>query len=911
MTKKEINPLQNQKGDHKSEKSNFSELNSLLTSILNSTLSCIFAFKAIRNKNHEIQDFECLIYNEKAKQLLGKTEADLLGNSFKSVLYKYFNEEHFEPFKLVAETGEPLYLEQSYIQRGVKTWFSINITKLNDGIVVVFTNISLRKDTEDKLRRNQAKLKAVLENTEDYIWSFNNDYIITTINTSFQNEVLQQTGHLFEVGCKFDLGIFSKEVVPQWESYFKRAFIGERFTEEVKINAVENEYIFEYSFNPIRDNRKSIIGVSVFGRNITNRRKTEEEIRKKSQMLNNLLQNLPVFVFRLDSEGKIIEALGSALSKLHVNENQLIGLKAEEIFPEVKDALKKVKSGRSVKFQSAQEIDGQECVFEKHVFPDQMNAGGAIGFAMDVSELKGVEAELKNAKEVAERANKAKNYFLANMSHDLRTPIHTILGFARTLRESITAYDSLIYLQYVISSADLLYKLVDDILQLTKMEEGKLELNLEPFNFKESLLSNLYPYEFQAKEKGLDFHVEFSDQLPGNCIGDAGKISRIIINLISNSIKFTKKGNINVNFLCLNTSEKGTLKKIKIVVKDTGIGVSKEKHDLIFNSFTQAELNTNSTYGGSGLGLAIVKDLVYLMGGSFGVESPINEDPQIGGPGPGSAFWIIIPLEEVPEQFVKQTKELQHEDLNYGGDLKVLVVEDNMINQQLAKVMLLKIGCEISVAENGNEAIEILKSEEFDVILMDVQMPLMDGMEATKIIRKKLAIKTPVIGLSANIYKEDIENCFNAGMDDYLGKPFSEASLHEKIFHWAPKDLQKRYFPNEHSKEKLTDITFLIDLYNGDMDSVKDMIKEFFKFQSQLLKQIEDKLERKHYHGVASLAHSMRSSLKTIDLNALHEPLVKLEENALHNSGHQIIKNLYNKITSINEAAKSELKNYI
>ncbi|MDQ3534182.1 MAG: PAS domain-containing protein, partial [Bacteroidota bacterium] len=541
-----------QNTDSELAKSQIHELSNLLNSVLNSSLSGIMAFRTIRDDKNNIIDFECLIVNEKAKKLLKKKEYELIGESLRNIFPVYLKDDLFDQYKGVVETGNSIYLEQSQDINGYKTWSNINVVKLEDGLAVIFTDITTRKNAEEKLKRNQAKLKAVLENTNDFIWSFNNEYLITTINTAFQEKVFHQTGQILKVGNKFDLNIFPKDVIPQWEGYFNRAFLGERFTEEVKIKVLEAEYFLEYSFNPIKDREQNIIGVAIFGRDISKRRKAEREIRQKSQMLNSLLNNLPVFVFRLDQEGRIIEAMGAALKNLNIREDMILNIKAEELFPEVKKAFKKVKKGKSVKFQSSKTHEGQECVFEKFIFPDETNVGGAIGFAMDVTDLKKIEMELQSAKESAERAIKAKNYFLANMSHDLRTPIHTILGFARELQGNINSSDAVKYLHYIISSGELLYKLVDDILELTKIEEGKLHLKEEPFNFEETLLSNLYPYQFQANEKGLDFKIHFDDNLPKYCIGDAGKISRIIINIIGNSLKFTEKGYIHLSFSSLN-----------------------------------------------------------------------------------------------------------------------------------------------------------------------------------------------------------------------------------------------------------------------------------------------------------------------------------------------------------------------
>jgi signal transduction histidine kinase/ActR/RegA family two-component response regulator len=396
--------------------------------------------------------------------------------------------------------------------------------------------------------------------------------------------------------------------------------------------------------------------------------------------------------------------------------------------------------------------------------------------------------ELEKVKEAAERANQSKTRFLSSMSHEIRTPLNGILGFTEILsKTSLSREEEQEYLMHIKTAGELLSKLIGDILDLNKIEEGKLSLENESFNFKEFIESSLYPYKFQINENGVDFILEIDEAIPDYIISDRHRIHQLLVNLIGNSVKFTKKGQIGIKIAGEKIDEENFV--IRMSVCDTGIGIPPDKFEKIFESFTQANETISRNYGGSGLGLAIVKHLVTVMNGKINVISPYPHKYSKGDA--GSCFEIELPVKIDKTRKHHPVEETHINGINNleGKNVSVLVVDDNIMNQKLASFLLEKLGCKTHVAGDGEEALELVKTNRFDVILMDVHMPVMDGYEASQIIRKQLRLETPIIGVTANVFKDDIEKCLHAGMNDHLGKPYGEYQLAAKISKWVMADV--------------------------------------------------------------------------------------------------------------------------
>jgi signal transduction histidine kinase/CheY-like chemotaxis protein len=401
-------------------------------------------------------------------------------------------------------------------------------------------------------------------------------------------------------------------------------------------------------------------------------------------------------------------------------------------------------------------------------------AGYMKGTVQDITERKLVEKALSEAKEKAEESNKAKSRFLANMSHEIRTPLNGILGLTDVLLGENVQEDHRKYLELIRDSGENLAQLINDILDLSKIESGTLKLESIPFDFREAINTNINPYKFLAEQKGLTLSCLIDGSIPDKIIGDPTRISQVLINLIGNAIKFTAAGSIQVIFSVIDRKLDDIV--VQGTVKDSGIGIPKDKQDTIFQNFTQVDESVTRKYGGTGLGLSIVKSLVNQMNGEVTVSSPVDTVTNIG-----TVFTFRIKLKTPPAATPKSAPVTVNADqLSFGKAVHVLVVDDNSINLLVAKKMLQKLGANVTTAETGMEGIEIAMRNNFDLILMDIQMPGLTGHETTVQLRR-LDYKKPIIALSANAFKEDIEKSLTSGMNGHMQKPFTERELYTRV----------------------------------------------------------------------------------------------------------------------------------
>lgn len=478
------------------------------------------------------------------------------------------------------------------------------------------------------------------------------------------------------------------------------------------------------------------------------------------------------------------------------------------------------------------------------------------------------KAKAESATNTAEDAVKAKQQFLSNMSHEIRSPMNAIIGFTKVLLKTDLTIKQKEYLTAIKLSGDALIVLINDILDLAKVDSGKMVFEKIPFRLSMSIDAMLHLFEPKIQEKNLDLVKEYDKNIPKNLLGDPVRLHQILLNLLSNAVKFTSKGRVSLQVRILQEDkEKITL---EFAVSDTGIGIQKDSINKIFQNFQQASSSTSRLYGGTGLGLAIVKKLVENQNGTINVASK---------PGKGTTFSFVLDFQKTSED---PEEDLENEDfVKTMKGVKVLVAEDIALNQLLMKTLLDEFGFECEIVSNGKIAIEELKKNTYDIILMDLQMPELNGFEATEFIRNNLKLSTPIIAVTADVTTADLSKCMSVGMNDYIAKPIDERLLYTKIIGILKKNNHKRLKKTvaktneEVLQKKVSNLDYLKQRTKSDPDLMKQMISLYLKQTPPLLKLLKESLDKKDWDSLYSAVHKLIPSFMIMGIDNDYENMAK------------------------------------
>jgi len=628
----------------------------------------------------------------------------------------------------------------------------------------------------------------------------------------------------------------------------------------------------------------------------------------------------------ISTEGKITD-MNAALEKITgVSRKELEGTDFLDYFTEpqkAREVYKEVFATGSVADYplTLRHANGKltDVLFNGSVYKNNRgNVQGVVIVARDVTEQKRIATELteaivfaelavgiaeeakekaENATLIAENAVKAKQQFLSNMSHEIRTPMNAIIGFTKVLLKTEPTAKQKEYLLAIKTSGDALIVLINDILDLAKVDAGKMTFEQIPFRMADSILAMLHLFETKIMEKNLKLIKEYDDNIPEVLVGDPVRLHQIILNLISNAVKFTSKGKITVSVNLLHEDENQAI--IRFSVADTGIGISETKIGKIFENFQQASSGTSRLYGGTGLGLAIVKQLVEPQGGTITVKSKIDE---------GTTFSFVLSFLKTTAEAAPEPEHLEL-DIEIKG-IKVLVVEDITLNQLLMKTLLDDFGFERDVADNGKIAIEMMQKKSYDVVLMDLQMPEMNGFEATDYMRNTMKSNVPIIALTADVTTADLAKCKLVGMNDYIAKPVDERLLYSKII-----GLIKRYNGSEVSiKEdigtyKYIDLDYLNQRTKSRPKLMMEMITAYLEQTPPLITAMKQSLIDKDWDLLYASVHKMIPSFSIMGIGINFENMAKkVQEYAVNQKQAEGIPDLVLQLEKICSQACTELK---
>jgi len=664
--------------------------------------------------------------------------------------------------------------------------------------------------------------------------------------------------------------------------------------------------------SPVYDEHKNFLWTIGYSVNITERKKIEEKIQVSEKKYRDLYNYSQAIICTHDLNGVFLSVNPSLLEVMGYNEEDVVGRNIKEFLaPDDQAAfnelyLKAIKTQTKVKgiFKVLHRNGSKVYLLYQNYrvaeSPDE--EAYIIAFAQDITDRIKVERELKAAKKITEETARNKERFLANMSHEIRTPMNGIIGITAFLQKTTLTEEQTRYLDIIQEAAHDLLTIINDILDLEKIGTGQIQLEKISFDIigKTNTVISLFDITAKNKNVTLVFENKIGKKLAVN--GDPTRFNQVLNNLISNAVKFTHNGTVTIK--AEKEKEDAQYTWLKFSVIDTGIGIDKANIDKIFQPFTQAYPETTRMYGGTGLGLAITKNLVELQGGDIHVESRPRE---------GSTFSFIIPFEKTTaaQQNLLESTLPVHNEL---GALRIIVAEDNEVNMVLTTGMLQHLGFIPLPARTGLEVMEIIRTEKVDLVLMDIQMPEMNGYDATKAIRLLPDEKStiPVIALTANALKGEEDNYYNAGMNGYLTKPFTESAIYTAIENVIRnidfKQPKKEAMSQNTEGEKLYDLTMVSELARGNKDFIANLAKIFVDTVPVTAKDMVEACEKQQWEAMGKHAHKLKSTIDTMSISALKDDIRAIEKNGKEQKNLDITPGLVQKADDIIRRVTEQLK---
>jgi PAS domain S-box-containing protein len=642
-------------------------------------------------------------------------------------------------------------------------------------LATVTRNITDLKKAEKALLLAENKYRSLVENSHGVIYTVVNDifqFLSPSIKEVLGYEPEELTGSSY------------KKIIHSDDLELIDEYLETRLTDKTTNTGVEYRVFHKDKsvrwhrsvISPVYDNtgqKSALVGNAI---DITHQKITELALRESEEKYKLIFEKSPLGLIHFDAHLNITEANQTICNLFDITKTDLLGISIDN-HPnqQLAEAIKLVLKGQTTTYEGVFNLENTKhhkpvrAIFSPIITEDETIAG-AIGLFEDRT-LHYQKQEIEKQVAVAKESVRFKQNFLANMSHEIRTPLTGIIGMVEILNNTPLSADQKEYLNILKDSGENLKEIINQVLDFSKIEAGKVKLHFRTFEF-ESLLSNSKKlFAGICSYKGIEFHTHIHHTIPKSIIADNIRISQIINNLVSNAVKFTDKGNISLSADLVEKDPAKGIVKLRISIKDTGIGIDPEKHHKLFKPFGQIDENDTRSYEGSGLGLSICKELVQLMNGEIGMESTVGE---------GSTFWFTFEA-LIAEGDEDASKIITTKSTTLPKKLNILLAEDKVVNQKVIKLILTGMGHKVTIAENGIEAVRLFTPNTFNLILMDIQMPVMDGIKATGVLREKYTHLPPIVGVSANAFEGDKEKYMQMGMNDYITKPIKSKDFEDLI----------------------------------------------------------------------------------------------------------------------------------